>query len=419
MSKPARNENGRRHYAGRDLARALSIEDLRHMARRQVPRFLFEYVDGGAEDEATLRRNRRALDDVTLVPSALVDVSARSQAVELFGRPAAAPLVIAPTGFNGLLCERADVALARAAARAGVPFTLSMASNVRLEDIAREAGGRLWMQLYWLRDRDLLRKLVARVQAAGFEALVLTTDVQVSGSREWDRRNYRTGMQLTLRNRLDVLTHPRWLWRIVRNGGLPRFANLQDLAPPEARTVVDDMVALGRNMDPAVKWDDLAWLRALWPGKLLVKGVLSAADAQRAIAYGADGVVLSNHGGRQLDGALSPLEVLPAVRNALGPDATILLDGGIRRGVDVIKAKALGATAVMTGRCGLYGAAAAGEAGASRALEILRHEIDRVLALLGVPDIEAIDAGVLHGSAASTETARRQVAPVRILEGAH
>lgn len=417
MSTPGHRENGRRHYAGRDLARALTIEDLRHMARRQVPRFLFEYVDGGAEDEATLHRNRRAFADAALIPSALTDVSARSQAIELLGRPAAAPLVIAPTGFNGLLSERADVALARAAAKAGVPFTLSMASNVRLEDIAREAGGRLWMQLYWVRDRDFLRKLVARAQAAGFEALVLTTDVQISGGREWDRRNYRTGMQLTLRNRFNVLAHPRWLWRIVRNGGLPRFANLQDLAPPEAKTVVDDMVALGRNMDPSVNWDDLAWLRTLWPGKLLVKGVLSAADAQRAIAHGADGVILSNHGGRQLDCAVSPLEVLPAVRDALGPDATILLDGGIRRGVDVIKARALGATAVMTGRSGLYGVAAAGEAGASRALEILRQEIDRALALLGVPDIEAIHAGVLHDNTASIQPVRRHSALGRILEG--
>ncbi|QBR02874.1 alpha-hydroxy acid oxidase [Paraburkholderia pallida] len=397
--------NGRRHYAGGDLARALTIEDLRHMARRRLPRFLFEYVDGGAEDEVTLHRNRHAFANLALVPSTLVDVSNRSLAVDLFGRSVAAPLVVAPTGFNGLLSERADVALARAAARAGVPFTLSMASNVPLEEVASEAGGRLWMQLYWVRDRDFIRRLVARAQAASFEALVLTTDVQVSGGREWDRRNYRAGMALTLRNRLDVLAHPRWLWRIARHGGLPRFANLRELAPPDAATVVDDMVALGRNMDPSVNWEHLKWLRSLWPGRLLVKGVLSAADARSAIGHGADGVILSNHGGRQLDGAVSPLEVLPAIRDALGPEAVILLDGGVRRGVDVVKARALGATAVMTGRNGLYGVAAGGESGAARALEILRQEIDRALALLGTPDIETVDARVLHRRANSQSPA--------------
>ncbi|WP_043284893.1 alpha-hydroxy acid oxidase [Paraburkholderia oxyphila] len=405
--------NGRRHYAGSDLARALTIEDLRHMARRRLPRFLFEYVDGGAEDEVTLHRNRHAFANLALVPSTLVDVSNRSLAVDLFGRSVAAPLVVAPTGFNGLLSERADVALARAAAKAGVPFTLSMASNVPLEEVASEAGGRLWMQLYWVRDRDFIRRLVARAQAASFEALVLTTDVQVSGGREWDRRNYRAGMELTLRNRLDVLAHPRWLWRIVRHGGLPRFANLRELAPPEAASVVDDMVALGRNMDPSVTWEHLKWLRSLWPGRLLVKGVLSAADARCAIGHGADGVILSNHGGRQLDGAVSALEVLPVIRDALGPDAVILLDGGVRRGVDVVKARALGATAVMTGRNGLYGVAAGGESGAARALEILRQEIDRALALLGTPDIETVDARVLHRRASSQAPA----ATVPLLEG--
>ncbi|GAB3630527.1 FMN-dependent dehydrogenase [Pandoraea terrae] len=387
----------RRLYAGSDLSRAVTIDDLRQMARKRLPRFLFEYVDGGAEDELTLRRNRDAFARHTLQPSTLVDVSNRTQAVELLGRPAAAPLVIAPTGFNGMLSQRADVALARAAAKASVPFTLSMAANVRLEDVATDAGGRLWMQLYWVRDRDFIRSLVTRAEKAGFEALVLTSDVQVSGGREWDRRNYRAGMQLSLRNKLDVLAHPRWLWHMLREGGPPRFANIRELAPPDARTVIDDMMTLGRNMDPACNWDDLRWLRSIWPRRLLVKGILSVPDAERAIAHGADGVILSNHGGRQLDGAISALETLPAVRHALGPDATILVDGGIRRGVDVIKAKALGATAVMTGRNCLYGVAVAGEAGALRALDIIRQETDRAQALLGVPDINALDERVLSG----------------------
>lgn len=385
----------RKHYQGRDLARALSIADLRLMAKRELPNFLFEYIDGGAEDEMTLKRNRRCFEEWLLVPDMLVDVSTRNQSVQLLGSTTATPLVIAPTGFNGLSRHRADLALARTAADAGIPFTLSMASNLPLEEIAT-AGGRLWLQLYWVRNRPFIEQLVQRAAAAGFEALVVTTDVQVAGGREWDRRNYRQGMKLSLRSQWDVLRHPRWLWDVPRRGGLPRFANLRGLGP-EGHSFIDDMQTLGRAMaGPGVNWDDLRWLRSLWRGKLLIKGILSPADAVRAVELGADALVLSNHGGRQLDGAVSPLDMLGAVRAAVGPATELIVDGGIRRGVDVVKALALGANAVMAGRSTLYGVAAAGEAGARHALSILRQEIDRALALLGRPDINALDSSCVR-----------------------
>lgn len=400
------NIASRQFYRGRDLGRALTIEDLRNMAQRALPRFLFEYIDGGAEDEITQRRNREVFERLMLVPSTLVDVRTRTQNSLLLGQEAAMPLVIAPTGFNGLSRHRADVALARAAAAAGIPFTLSMASNIRLEEIASEAGGRLWMQLYWVRNRDFIRQLVERAAQAGYEALVVTTDVPVSGGREWDRRNYSQGMQLCWRNKLNVLSHPRWLWDVPRRGGLPRFANLRELVPDTARNVVDDMMALGQNMAPELCWDDIRWLRSLWSGKLLIKGILSANDAQRAVDLGADGIVLSNHGGRQLDGAISPLDALPAIRRALGAQTTLIVDGGIRRGADVIKAKARGADAVMTGRPTLYGVAAAGERGARHALSIFQQEIDRCLALLGQPDLNALDADIFFSHASTNRENR-------------
>lgn len=381
-------------YRGRDLSRALTIDDLRCMAQRALPRFLFEYIDGGAEDGISQRRNREVFERLMLVPNTVTTVQARNQSSLLLGAKTAMPLVVAPTGFNGLSRHRADVALAKAAAAAGVPFALSMASNTRLEDVVSEAGGRLWMQLYWVRNRDFISQLVERAARAGYEALVITTDVPVPGGRETDRRNYSQGMQLDWRNKLDVLAHPRWLWDVPRHGGLPRFANLRELIPDTARNVVEDMMALGQSMAPQVSWDDIRWLRSIWSGKLLVKGILAADDARRAADLGADGIILSNHGGRQLDGAISGLDALPPVRQQLGSQVTLIVDGGIRRGTDVIKAMALGADAVMTGRPTLYGVAAGGEPGARRALAIFEQEIDRGLALLGRPDINALDADI-------------------------
>jgi (S)-mandelate dehydrogenase len=392
----------RRLYVGTDVTRASSIEELRAMARRRVPNFAFEYVEGGAEDEETLRRNREAFANVALLPRTLVDVKERSQAVTLFGRPSASPFLIGPTGFNGMLSDQADLALARAAREAGVPFVLSHVSTTPLERVAAEAGGRIWMQLYPFKDREVVRRLIERAAAAGCEALVVTTDCPLFGNREWDRRNYRAPMKLDARNLLDVLLHPRWIADVLVPNGVPRFGNLDDVLPPGQNTARNAAAFLSRQMDPSLNWRDLDWLRSLWPGKLVVKGILVPDDARRAESCGADGIILSNHGGRQLDGAVSAFEVLPEVAAALGPQVTLLVNGGFRRGADVVKAVALGAHAVLLGRATLYGVAAGGQAGAARALAILRAGVDRVIGLLGCPDIAALDAGYLlpaaHGA---------------------
>ncbi|MBV8784918.1 MAG: alpha-hydroxy-acid oxidizing protein [Gammaproteobacteria bacterium] len=375
----------RRSFSGGPLARALNIEDLRTLARARVPHFAFEYVEGGAEDERTLAENRRAFGRWQLVPRTLVDVSARHTRHRLFGQELPVPLLIAPTGLNGVLRPRADLELARAAAAAGIPFTVSTFSTSPLAAVAA-VGGRLWWQLYVMHERRIARELIARAAAAGCEALVFTTDANVFGSREWDRRNYRGPGRPGWRATLDALRHPRWLAGLARHG-MPRFRNLEDFLPPGAASAVGGSTLIPDMLDPAITWRDLEWLRSSWKGKLLVKGVLSAADARLALAAGCDGIVLSNHGGRQLDGCVAPLEVLPEVARAVGGRLTLLIDSGFRRGSDVVKALALGADGVMLGRATLYGVAAGGEAGAGRALEILRTEIERVLGLLGCASI--------------------------------
>ncbi len=374
---------GRRPFRGSDFRRALTIDELRLAARRCVPNFAFEYLEGGAEDEVTLARNRAVFGEYRFVPKALVNTAERRIDCEIFGRPSAAPLVIAPTGLNGLQSPAGDLALARAAAGARIPFTLSTVSNADLDDIAFAAGGRLWMQLYVFKDRAIARDLVARAAAAGYEALVLTVDAQVFGSREWDLRNFRRPGLLNLRNRLDALLHPRWLYRVMWPDGFPKFSNIWRYLPAEYRTTKGGVAYTPRLFAQDLDWRDVEWLRAAWPGKLLIKGLLDPNDVCRARAAGCDGAVLSNHGGRQLDHCVAPLEMLSEIRAAVGADFTLLADSGFRRGGDVVKALLLGADAVLVGRAVLYGLAAGGEAGAAHALGILTSEIDRVLGQLG------------------------------------
>ena len=389
----------RRFYSGRDFRRAISIAELRGVARRRVPHFAFEYVECGAEDELTLRWNRAAFEAIRFVPRTLVDTTQRQQRTTLFGAEASSPLVIAPTAMNGMQHRRGDVALARAAAEAGIPFCLSTFSNVRLETLANEVSGRLWMQLYLLGDRNIARDIIARAEQAGYEALVLTTDANVFGFREWDRRNYRAPGQLTLRNMLDAACHPRWLADVMLPDGFPRFENLADFLPPEARSARAGVAHLPRLLVPNLGWRDVEWLRQAWPGKLLVKGILNADDARRAVELGCEGIVLSNHGGRQLDSCVSPLEVLPEVVDAVGERCTIMVDSGFRRGADVVKAVALGASAVMVGAATLYGLAAGGQAGARHAIDILASEIDRVLGQLGCNSLADVGPHLLvHGA---------------------
>lgn len=377
----------RRPFTGGDFARVQNIADLRAVARRRVPHFAFEYVEGGSEDEASLRGNRTAFEPLRLVPRTLVDTSNRHLKTEILGRPAAAPLAIGPTGLNGMLHPDGDIGLARAAARLGIPFTLSTMSTTRLEDVAKQAGGRLWMQLYVMKNRAIAEDIMSRAAAAGYEALVFTTDANVFGSREWDRRSYVAPGEPTLRAKLDALLHPGWLRTVLLRNGIPRFRNLEAFLPPGAASAVGGSTIIPKLFEPTITWDDITWIRRIWPRKLLIKGVLNVADAERAAALGCDGIVLTNHGGRQLDYCVSSVDVLPEIAAAVGKRLSILVDGGFRRGTDVVKAIALGAHAVMTGRATLYGLAANGERGVERALEILTTEMDRVMGQLGVNSV--------------------------------
>jgi (S)-mandelate dehydrogenase len=371
------------------LSQALNIEDLRGMAKRRLPRAIFDFFDGGAEDETTLRENCAAFRRVRLLPKVLVDVASVDMKMDVFGSPAALPLAIAPTGGISAGRPGAELMLARAAKAFGVPFTLATPAAFTIERVAEEVGGRLWYQLYAVREHGFRDQLVRRAKDAGYEAMLVTVDLPVSGKRERDPRNgFITPYKPSWRNSRDVAFKPAWLLDIVRHG-LPGMANF-DGYPFSARTPTDIATAVGREMDASLDWEAIKRLRDLWPRKLLLKGVERPDDAERAAAIGCDGVVVSNHGGRQLDGAAATLEALPEISRAVGNKLTVLLDGGVRRGADIVKARALGATAVLTGRATLFGAMAGGETGARRALEILATEYERAMKLCGVSSSAAI-----------------------------
>lgn len=385
----------RRYYAGRDVARALDIEELRRMAHARLPAFIVEYLEGGSEDERSLRRNLEAFDEWRFVHRVLVDVAERSLETTLFGQRCGLPLVIAPTGFNGLLWRNGDIALARAARAHDIPFITSIVASDRMEDIVTQVGGRVWMMLLVLRDRAVVDRLVGRAHDAGCEALVMTLDAPVLGNRVWDNRNFARPLVLSLRAKLDVLRHVRWMFSVLLRG-LPPFGNLAEFLPAGRRSPLDGSRFLTSQSDATLDWNAVAAMRERWKRKLVLKGVMAVADVERAAELGVDGVILSNHGGRQLDGEAAPLDVLPDVVAAAGSRLTVMLDGGFRRGTDVVKALALGARAVVLGRAALYGLAAGGEAGANRALDILRNEIDRTIALLGAPSIDVLAPHLLR-----------------------
>jgi (S)-mandelate dehydrogenase len=386
----------RRPFSGRDAAGALNIADLREIARRRVPGFVFEYVEGGAEDEATLRRNREALAALRFAPQTLIDTAGRSLETLVFGRPSRMPLAIAPTGLNGMLHPEGDLALARAAASSGIPYTLSTLSTSRLEEVAAQAGGRLWMQLYVMKNRAIAEDIMARAAAAGYEALIFTSDANVFGSREWDRRSYARPGKPRARALLDAVRHPRWIFQVLLRHGVPRFRNIEPFLPAGAASAVGGSTIVPGMFEPTITWKDIAWIRRHWPGKLLIKGVLTVADARRALEAGCEGIVLSNHGGRQLDHCVAPIEVLGEIAAALGDRLTLIIDSGFRRGSDVAKALALGAHTVMIGRATLYGLAAGGEHGARRALDMLAVELDRVLGQLGCRSVGELKPSLLR-----------------------
>jgi (S)-mandelate dehydrogenase len=366
------------------------------MARRRLPRAIFDFFDGGAEDEVTLRGNRAAFQRVRLLPKVLVNVAEVDTRVRLFGVESSLPLAIGPTGGIAAGRAGAELMLARAAKAFGIPFTLATPASTSIERLAAEVPGRRWFQLYVVRDREFREKLVARAREAGYEALLVTVDLPVSGKRERDPRNgFVTPYRPNWRNSHDVLLRPAWLLDILRHG-LPGMANFEGYKF-SSTNMTDIATAVGREMDAAFDWDELKRLRERWPGKLILKGVERPDDAERAAAMGCDGVVVSNHGGRQLDGAAPTLEALPAVARAAGSKLTVLLDGGVRRGVDILKARALGAQAVLVGRATLYGVMAGGEAGAQRALQILSGELERAMRLCGVRSVAQIGPELLAG----------------------
>ena len=371
--------------------RAVSIADLRTLARRRLPKAVFDFIDGAAENESTLRRNCADFDRIQFLPRVLTDVSRRNLSVSLLGRAANLPVAVGPTGLAGLAWAEADIALARAAHESGIPFTVSTSSSVRMERI-REAvpQARLWFQVYVYKDRDLVRALVRRAQAADFEALVLTVDVPVLGQRYRDLRNrFTVPVRATPRLVWDLMRCPRWTAHILRHG-VPKMQNLIEGSHTDT-TVASLANLMTRNMDAALDWGAVASLRELWPGKMIIKGILSPQDADLAVRAGFDAISISNHGGRQLDGAISAIRALPHIVAAIGGRAELYLDGGVRRGSDIAKALALGARAVTIGRATLYGVAAAGEAGARASLSILAAELDRCLALLGCPAASNLD----------------------------
>jgi isopentenyl diphosphate isomerase/L-lactate dehydrogenase-like FMN-dependent dehydrogenase len=366
------------------LERVYNIADLREIAKRRLPKGLFEFIDRGNDDELAVQENRAALDRIRLKPRVLVDVSKRSQEITLLGRKQAMPIVVGPTGSAGLTWYEGEVELARAAAKAGIPFTLATAALSPLETIAAQ-GGTPWFQLYMWEDRKLSHELVIRARDAGFEALVFTVDTPVNPGREYNLRNgFSFPFRFTSRNVFDVLCHPRWiagvLARYVLTTGMPRFANF----PQSMQTsITSGRPGRAFAANATVNAEDIRELRKLWPRKLIVKGIQRHDDALLALSLGADAVVVSNHGGRVLDTSRAPIDSLREIVDAVNGRMTVIVDSGIRRGTDIAKALALGADAVMIGRATLYGTASGGEAGASRAIQIFREELDRTLALLG------------------------------------
>jgi L-lactate dehydrogenase (cytochrome) len=379
------------------LTRAVNIDDLRRLARRRLPHAVYDFIEGGAGDELTVTRNRAAFERLLFEPRVLVDVSKREQSTVVLGERLATPVILSPTGMAGLSWPRGEVAAARGAHDVGTIYTLSTHSSCSIEEVAAEAPGPLWFQLYVWQSRDLTRSFVERARAAGYRALLLTVDVQVISRRERDLRNgFTIPPRVSARNVVDTLRRAGWVRRVLMGQRRLTLANLVG-APGAPRTDIVTLAGVAnRQVDPSISWADLAWFRSLWSGPLLLKGVMTVADARRAAEHGIDGLVVSNHGGRQLDGTRATIEALPEIVDAVGNRMEVLLDGGVRRGADVVRALALGARAVMVGRPYLYGLATGGQAGVRRALEILANEVDHVLALTGVPRVADLEPSLVR-----------------------
>ncbi|MCB0871157.1 MAG: L-lactate dehydrogenase [Solirubrobacterales bacterium] len=362
-----------------------TVRDYRELARRRLPRQLFDYVDGGAYEEATLKANETDLERVLLRQRVMRDVSVRDQSVELLGQQLSMPLILGPVGIAGMFARRAEVQAAKAAEAAGIPFTESTVSICSIEEVAKETAVPPWFQLYVMRDRGYAEKLMARAEAVGSPVLMLTIDLAVVGARHRDTRNAMVGSPSTwakVRRGLDLVSHPGWLRRVAIGGKPLTFGNLAEVVPG-AKTPEDFKEWVDAQFDPSVTWEDIAWVRENWKGKLVVKGILDPEDARKAVDAGVDGLVVSNHGGRQLDAVPSTAAALPAVAEAVGDQTEVLADGGVRNGLDMVKMLALGARAVIIGRAWAYAVAAEGEAGVAKTLNTFRSDTDVALALTG------------------------------------
>ena len=368
---------------------AINLDDLRKLAKRRLPKIAYDFIEGGLDDEDGLARSENAFKKFPLVPRYGIDVTTRDQSTSLFGRIYSGPVGIAPTGGAGLFRRGGDMMLAEAARDANVPFIMSGAATGLIEDLGRLAPEHGWYQLYIARDRKISEDMVRRAAHAGLSTLVITVDVPVSSNRERNRRNgFVRPLKLTLKTKLEACLHPTWMAEYVRLGQ-PMLSNWQAYAPNGA--TASEVVEFVRTQMPTpVLWQDIEAFRRLWPGKLVLKGVMHPDDATRAAAMGVDGIMVSNHGARQLDRAPAPIEVLPAIHAAVGDKMTVMYDGGVRRGSDVIIALCLGAKFVFVGRPTLYGVVAGGCAGAARAFDIFRNEIDLTMAQMGAPDIKSL-----------------------------
>jgi len=377
--------------------RVVNIEDLRRLAQRRLPRPVFDYLDGGAEDEITLRENTRAFQDISFRPRGAMATKKCDLAVRILGQELSFPAMLAPIGYSRLLHPGGEVVAAKAAGEAGIAYILSTISGHKLEAVKSATKGPAWYQLYLLGGREAAEAGIDRARAAGYSGLVITVDTAVAGMRERDPRN---GMKELLGESFlaklpylpEILARPRWLAAFLADGGVPRLENI--VVPGQGPMKLVDVAAA--LVDAAVTWDDLRWIRKVWPGPIIVKGILTAEDAERAVDEGAAAVVVSNHGGRQLDSVSATIRALPDVVSAVNGRMTVLMDGGIRRGSDIVKAICIGACAVLIGRAYAYGLAAAGEAGVTRALQILKADIERTLRLLGCPAVTALDSSYVE-----------------------
>jgi len=375
----------------------INIEDLRRLARKRLPRVVFDYLDGGAEDELTLRENRRAFETTVFRPRQAVAIGRCDLATAVLGTRMALPMLLAPVGYSRVMHPGGEVAAARAAGEAGIGFILSTISGYKLEEVKTATSGTCWYQLYLAGGREVTEAAIHRAKRAGFSALVVTIDTPIAGMRERDLRN---GTQQLFGGSIlskipflpQILLRPRWLARFLLDGGAPMLENI--VIPGQGPMPLVDVTAALANT--VVTWEDLRWVREAWGGPIVVKGVLTAEDARRAVGEGAAAVVVSNHGGRQLDGVCASLRALPEIVAAIDGQAEVLMDGGIRRGSDVVKAICLGARAVLIGRAFAYGLAAAGYAGVTQALQILRNDLERTLTLLGCPSIANLDSSYVR-----------------------